>query len=175
MKIKANKLKEVTMVGKNCCMDRQTNRIPEPTADCDFDWGYIHIKEVNQKPRKMHNVVSPLPLLKQDLILCSADSDLRSSSIRVHLFSHMAAWCRARIIISSVKIGWDSVVQICPNPAFSLFSKHIYKSRKRYHGNTLPGNLSGLAWCPIVARALLSMAIGWCRQCVCKCMSYICL
>lgn len=155
------------MMGINRCMDRQTNRIPVPRADCDFDWGYIHIKEVNQKPRKKDNIVSPLLLLKQDLILCNMDSDLRSSSIRAHLFSHMAAWYRAKIIISSVKIGWDSVVQFCPNPAFSLFLKHIYKSRKCCHGNTLPGNLSGLAWCLIVARALFSMAIGWCRQCVC--------
>lgn len=93
------------MMGKNSCMDRQTNTIPEPTADCGFDCGFIYIKEVNQKPRNKHNIVSPLPLLKQDLTLCSEDSDLRSSSILVHLFSHMAAWCRTKIIISSVKIG----------------------------------------------------------------------
>lgn len=42
----------------------------------------------------------------------------------------------------------------------------IYKGRERCHGNTVPSNLRGLAWCPLVARAALSMPIGLC-VCVC--------
>lgn len=50
-------------------------------------------------------------------------------------------------IISSLKTEWDSVVQFLPSsPLFFLLSSYlIYKGRKCYHGNTLPGNLSGLA------------------------------
>lgn len=61
---------------------------------------------------------------------------------------------------------------------FSLSSYHIYKGRKRYHGNTLPGNLGGLARCPIVARALLSMAVGESanvRVCESASCNYLCM
>ena len=63
-----------------------------------------------------------------------------------------------------------------PPPLPPLFSYLIYKGRKCYHGNTLLGNLLGLAWCPVVARALLSVAIGLCGPvcvCVCVCVFYI--
>lgn len=65
---------------------------------------------------------------------------------------------------------FSQMIQFLPNHSFSLSSYLIYKGRKRYYGNRVPGNLSDLAWCPMVARALLSMAIGLCGP-VCVCVS----
>lgn len=147
----------------------QTNKIPIPVPDRNC----IYIKEVIWKSRKKQQYC-------ERLVLNPAVTRARSP-ISAPPKTPLAA-AKQPTNGQMLPLKKKKEMRICSTslPESPLFfsSYHIYKGRKRYHGNTLPGNLGGLAWCPIVARALLSMAVGeWANVCVCESTScnYLCM